>query len=153
VHQPGDVDRDEPELVFQVVVDERAAKADADVERSGIHGPPQVFDEPPEPFHAIVGARVGLIGVSLHAFGAELLCGLVNAIALSRDGDVEAVVGELLGQLQADAARASGYHRELVVALHASSFLRVCRGYLPLRACALTSLTPFAWPLRMLDIG
>src|ERR687890_312067 len=153
MHQPGDVDRDEPELVFQVVIDERASEADAHVERSGIYGTPQVLDESPESFHAIVGARVGLIGVSLYAFGAERLGGLVNAIALSGDGDVEAVIGELLGQLEADAARASGYHRELVLALHASSFLLVCRGYLPLGACTLTPLSPLAWPLRMLDIG
>ena len=41
VHQPGDVDCDEPEIVFQVVIDERAAEADADVERGGIHGAPR----------------------------------------------------------------------------------------------------------------
>jgi hypothetical protein len=65
----------------------------------------------------------------------------VHATALPGDGDVEAVLGELLGQLQADAAGAPGYHRELVLpVLHASSFHLVVRGFLPPGACTLAPL-------------
>jgi len=76
----------------------------------------------------------------------------VYAIALPGDGDIEAVVGELLGQLEANTARTPGHHREFVLTLHASSFLLVCRGYLPPKACTLKPLFPLAQRPRRLAV-
>ena len=104
------VEVDDLELVGQRrAADERAARATARVERQGGDRPAERPDRGGQPLHAGGGGEVGLHGLDRGAALRELAGGGRDLAVFGGDHQVEVVLGELLGQLEADAARGAGH--------------------------------------------
>jgi hypothetical protein len=119
------------ELALEVGLDEGPVHSDAGVddERVDRHAPrlhpgDQLLD-------ALVGGEVGAHGRDVVVAAAQADGSTVDVGVLGGDHQVEVVVGQLVGQRQADAARGTGHHRQRMGrrGRHGSS---VRRGHAPL---------------------
>src|SRR4051812_190168 len=103
------VEIDDPQLVVQRRVGgERAARADAGVERGGGQWPSLRTHAGVELIDAAVAREVDLDGLHGGAEPLELGRGGTDVVVLRGDDEVEAVLGELLGELPADPAGGPG---------------------------------------------
>ena len=83
-------------------------QADAGVEGERVDGPPRPLDAGVEGLDAVVGGEVGADRVDARAERLDLAGGAIELGVLGAEDEVEPVLGELLGELEADAAGAAG---------------------------------------------
>jgi hypothetical protein len=103
------VEVDDLELVLERrPAHELAAGPAAGVERQRVDWPPRPLDRPRERLHALTVGQIGPHGLDCGTEPAQLLRGGVELRVLGGDEQVVAVVGELLGELEADAAGGAG---------------------------------------------
>lgn len=108
MHRGADVQVEQALLVRQRHVDERAAVADAGVERDGVHLPAGGRDRLQQPLNAGEGGQVGPHRLDLRPGSRQIFDGRHQPAVLGGDDHVETVGGELTGQLTADTARCAG---------------------------------------------
>jgi hypothetical protein len=95
-------------LVRQRHVQERAAVADTGVERDRGHIPAGGRDRLQQPLDAAKGGQVGPHRLDVRPGRGEIVDGGHQLAVFGGDDHVEAVGGELTGQLTADTARCAG---------------------------------------------
>src|SRR5437899_870732 len=99
---------DEVQLGGELVVDERAPDAGARVDHDDVDRTTHRADLRVQRLYPFIGSEVGAHRLDLCAELAQVLRSVFDALGLGADEQIEAVFGELAGELVADAARCSG---------------------------------------------
>jgi hypothetical protein len=116
LHGGAHIEIDQPELVGEVGVGrEGAAGADAGIQRDRVDRAAVRVDASVELVQAIVGSQVGSHSLDAHALVLKLSCRVLDVVVLRHDEQVEPVLGELPGELEADAARSPSDQSQLAI--------------------------------------
>ena len=114
MHGRAAVDVDDVELLLEVDLHEGAAGADAGVQGGRVEPPPGLLDPPPQLLDPVGRREVHADGLDPRApSDCSSATAAVEPLVLGGDDQVEAVLGALLGELPADAARGPGDESEV----------------------------------------
>jgi len=108
VDRSRDVQVDQVEVVLERRLVEASAHTDAGVDCSRVHGPAHEANTVVQRLHTGRCGQVCLDRLDIGSSRTQFGCGGVYPLVLSGDDEVEAVLGEHTGELEADAARGAG---------------------------------------------